>query len=63
VAADLLSENQDFADKYTAEDKKTFVAYIEKQLQKIDLPNRDDAFLRNKMYQMYANPVYNQQKA
>ena len=63
VAADLLSENQDFADKYTAEDKQTFVAYIEKQLQKIDLPNRDDAFLRNKMYQMYANPVYNQQKA
>ena len=63
VAADLLSEKQDFADKYTAEDKQTFVAYIEKQLQKIDLPNRDDAFLRNKMYQMYANPVYNQQKA
>jgi hypothetical protein len=63
VAADLLSENQDFADKYTAEDKQTFLAYIEKQLQKIDLPNRDDAFLRNKMYQMYANPVYNQQKA
>lgn len=63
VAADLLSENQDFADKYTAEDKQTFVAYIEKQLQKIDIPNRDDAFLRNKMYQMYANPVYNQQKA
>ena len=63
VAADLLSENQDFADKYTAEDKQTFVAYIEKQLQKIDIPNRDDAFLRSKMYQMYANPVYNQQKA
>ena len=63
VAADLLSENQVFADKYTDQDKQTFVAYIEKQLQKIDIPNRDDAFLRNKMYQMYANPVYNQQKA
>ena len=63
VAADLLSENQEFADKYSEEDKQTFLAYIEKQLQKIDLPNRDDAFLRNKMYQMYANPVYNQQKA
>lgn len=63
VAADLLSENQEFADKYTDQDKQTFLAYIEKQLQKIDIPNRDDAFLRNKMYQMYANPVYNQQKA
>ena len=63
VAADLLSENQVFADRYSEEDKQTFLAYIEKQLQKIDLPNRDDAFLRNKMYQMYANPVYNQQKA
>ncbi len=63
VAADLLSGNQEFADKYSEEDKQTFLAYIEKQLQKIDLPNRDDAFLRDKMYQMYANPVYNQQKA
>ena len=63
VAADLLSENQVFADRYSEEDKQTFLAYIEKQLQKIDLPNHDDAFLRNKMYQMYANPVYNQQKA
>lgn len=63
VAADLLSGNQEFADKYSEEDKQIFLAYIEKQLQKIDLPNRDDAFLRNKMYQMYANPVYNQQKA
>ncbi len=63
VAADLLSGNQEFADKYSEEDKQTFLAYIEKQLQKIDLPNRDDAFLRNKMYQMYANPVSNQQKA
>lgn len=63
VAADLLSGNQEFADKYSAEDKENFLAYIEKQLQKIAIPNRDDAFLRTKMYQMYANPVYNQQKA
>lgn len=63
VAADLLSESDAFADNYTTEEKTKFIAYIESQLQKIDLPNRDDAFLRHMMYTMYANPVLNKQKA
>jgi hypothetical protein len=39
------------------------MAYIDSQLQKIDIPNRDDAYLCDMMYRMYANPVLNQQKA
>ncbi len=63
VAADLLKGATTYADRYTIEDKQRYVAYIDGQIQKIDLPNRDEAFLREKLYEMYANPVFNQQKA
>lgn len=63
VAADLLTNSTQFASHYTQAEKEQFVAYIEKQIQKIDLPQRDDEFVRNKMYQMYANPALNQYKA
>ena len=63
VAADLLTQSTEFASYYTAEDKAKFMAYIDSQLQKIDIPNRDDAYLCDMMYRMYANPVLNQQKA
>lgn len=63
VAADLLHSSNQFAAHYSEQDKEKFLAYIEQQIQKIDLPHRDDAFVRQKMYQMYANPALNQQKA
>lgn len=63
VAADLLHSSNLFAAHYSEQDKEKFLAYIEQQIQKIDLPHRDDAFVRQKMYQMYANPALNQQKA
>lgn len=63
VAADLLLGKQEFACYYTNGEKEAFVSYIEQQIQKIDIPGRDDAFVRTKMYEMYANPALNQQKA
>ena len=33
--------------------------YLAGQLQKIDLPNKDEEFLRMKILEMYANPVKN----
>ena len=36
-----------------------FDAYIESRLQLINLSNKDDAFLREKLYEMYNNPVNN----
>lgn len=49
--------------KYTAEQKAEFDAYVAKQIAKIDLPNKDEAFLRDKMLMMYANLVRNYLKA
>ena len=59
VALDLLSGSETHADKYTADEKTTFEKYIAGQLQKIDLPNKDEAFLRERLLTMYANPVRN----
>ena len=63
IAHDLLYNKVEFADKYTNTDKETFNQYIEGQLAKIDLPNKDEAFLRECIWTMYANPVTNHLKA
>lgn len=36
-----------------------FDKYIERRLAMIDLPHKDEAFLRDKLYEMYNNPVKN----
>jgi hypothetical protein len=63
VAADLLNNTHKFSDKYTFKDKEKFVAYVDKQLAKIDIPNPDYPFLRHMIYTMYANPALNQEIA
>ena len=40
-----------------------FDAYIESRLAMSDIPNKDEAFLRDKLYEMYNNPVINYKKA
>lgn len=40
-----------------------FEAYLQQQLQKIHLPNKDEAFLLQKMHEMYAKPIENYNKA
>jgi len=59
VALDLLNNNSDNADKYTAEEKATFEKYLAGQLTKASLPNKDEAFLKERMLTMYANPAVN----
>lgn len=59
VAYDLLEGNNTFSRHYTAEDKQHFWAYLEQQLARIEIPNKDLTFLREKMLQMYANPLKN----
>ena len=60
---ELLTGDTRFADKYTAEEKVALDAYLAGQLQKVDLPNKDEEFLRGKILEMYANPVKNYIKA
>lgn len=59
VAYDLLSGGNCFSEKYTPDEKIRFEEYISKQLAKIDIPNKDESFLRGKMLAMYANPLKN----
>lgn len=59
VAHDLLEGNELFASHYTAEDKQQFTTYLDKQLERITIPNKDVDFLRGKMLLMYANPLKN----
>lgn len=40
-----------------------FEQYLQGQLQKINLPNKDEVFLMQKMHEMYAKPVENHNKA
>ena len=40
-----------------------FEQYIEGRLQLIDIPNKDDAYLRERLYEMYENPIKNYQAA
>jgi acyltransferase family protein len=59
VAADLLRGNSDHATHYSADEKTHFEKYLKGQLTKIDIPNKDEAFLRDRILEMYANPVFN----
>ena len=60
VALDLLHGDSAHADHYTAEDKAHFEAYLKGQLDKIEMEGKDDAYLREQMLKMYANPAINQ---
>lgn len=60
---ELLTGDTTFADKYTAVDKEKLDAYLVGQIAKIDLPDRDDSFVRSKILEMYANPLINYIKA
>ena len=59
VALDMLEETEAYTNQYTAEDKAKFEKYIQGQLAKIDLPNKDEVYLKERLLTMYANPVRN----
>ncbi|WP_106832277.1 1-acyl-sn-glycerol-3-phosphate acyltransferase [Parabacteroides pacaensis] len=59
VAYDWLTDTNRFADAYSAKDQVLFREYIQQQLDKIELPNKDETFLRTKLLEMYANPLKN----
>ncbi len=64
VAYDMLYGGERFATEYTPEERVVFETYLAKQLARIvDVPNKDEAFLRGKMLEMYSNPLKNKLKA
>lgn len=59
---ELLTGDTRFAGKYTAADKEQLDKYLAERIAKVDLPNKDEAFLRTKILEMYANPLINHLK-
>ena len=59
IALDELHGDQANSSHYTEADKRRFEEYLAGQLAKIQLPNKDEAFLRERILTMYANPVVN----
>ena len=62
IALDMLEGNQRHAAHYTEADHKRFNSYVEQQLARIDLPQKDIPFLREKILLMYANPLKNKER-
>ena len=59
IALDMLEGNEAHAGRYTADDKAAFEKYLQGQIARIDIPNKDEVFLRERMLTMYANPARN----
>jgi len=60
VALYLLTGDKGADNAFTAEEQATFEKYLEGQMAKISLPQKDETFLRQRMLEMYANPLINQ---
>ncbi len=56
IAADVISKNNYFSDKYSEDDLRTFNEYIEEHISRLDA---DNDFIINSLMEMYANPVKN----
>ena len=61
IALDILEHSGVSNDSvhYTSADCQRFEQYLQQQLSKITIPNKDEAFLRERMLTMYANPLRN----
>lgn len=62
IAYDMLNDSQEYGNEYTSEDREAFIHYINRQLDKVKIPditseNRD--YMYRMMLQMYANPLRN----
>ena len=59
VALDMIQDTRVYEEYYTPEDYQDFENYLEGQIEKIDIENRDDKFLRNCLLTQYAYPAKN----
>lgn len=62
IAWDMLTGSSAWSDMYTEKKREAFITYLDEQISRIKMPEgvvRDDAFLRERMLEMYANPAIN----
>ncbi|MDE6301812.1 MAG: acyltransferase [Muribaculaceae bacterium] len=63
IAYDRVNETDRFAQKYSESDVNSFREYINRQLDRVDLPDitpEEREYMQHMMLTMYANPVKNQ---
>ncbi|NDW10262.1 1-acyl-sn-glycerol-3-phosphate acyltransferase [Dysgonomonas sp. 520] len=63
IAYDLLNETDRFRSMYTEEQAENFKSYIDKQIGKIDIEEKDIEFLKDRFLVMYSNTLKNHLKA
>lgn len=63
IAYDMLLHTNRFEGVYSAAEKAKFEHYIAQQIERIEVENKDVAFLQERLLQMYANPLINQLNA
>lgn len=59
IAYDLLHNSTQFEQKYDKIQKEEFEEYLDKQIQKINIENKDIPFLTTKLLEMYSNTLKN----
>lgn len=59
IAYDMLNNSDRFSSKYNATEKNNFVEYVNQQVDKIEIDNKDVDFLETKIIEMYANILIN----
>lgn len=65
IAYDRVTGTNRFADKYTDEDIAYFNKYLNRRIEKVKVPTNDEdkAYMRQRILEMYANPLINKLKA
>ena len=59
VALDMIQDTKVYEEYYTQDDYEKFDAYLAGQIEKIDIENRDEQFLRTCLLTQYAYPAKN----
>ena len=63
IALDMLQGSSIYVGNYSDEERKTFEAYLQSRIDLVKIENKDEAFLRERILTMYANPVINKMKS
>lgn len=60
VALDYVNKARSYeVIRYTEDERNAFSAYVDGQISKIDIPGKDEKYLRDRIMEMYANPLKN----
>ncbi len=62
-AADMQNGTSTYARHYTEKERKVFETYLQSRIDLVEIANKDEDFLRERILTMYANPVFNKQNA